>query len=123
MNRNTRNILIILNEATIDELVNSETKKSIHEKMVHTKSNMFQELLKYPLKPSPNILISISIVNITVIDLLIISSTLSYVWLAPYHYSIRTMKLVVTNANDKYSKVLEYTNLWQISLRQFPESL
>ena len=77
MNRNTRNILIILNEATIDELVNSETKKSIHEKMVHIKSNMFQELLKYPLKPSPNIFISISIVNITVIDLLIISSTLS----------------------------------------------
>ena len=123
MNLNTRNILIILNAATIDELVNSKTKKSIHEKIVQTKSNMFHELLKYPLKPSPNILIIISIVNITVIDVLIISITLSYVWFAPCHYSIRTMKLVMTIANDKYSKVLENTNLRQISLKRFPETL
>jgi hypothetical protein len=121
VNRNTRNILIILNALIIDELVNIETKKSINEKIVHTKSNMFHELLKYPLKPSPNILSNISIVNITVMDLLIVSSTLSYVSLAPYHYSIRTMKLIVTNAIDKFSKVLETTNLLQISIRQFPE--
>ena len=111
MNRNTRNILIILNALIIDVLVNIETKKSINEKIVHTKSNMFHELLKYPLKPSLNILSNITIVNKTVMDLLIVSSTLSYVSLAPYHYSIRTMKLIVTNAIDKFSKVLETTNL------------